>query len=74
MSCFVPLYAFKLRLDLFGLLIIQSNNIIFTSCSEDAAIFFIVDSKDIIVVLWGMEDFFSIFTNVLVDMSIGISN
>jgi hypothetical protein len=60
-------------LNFFSLLIINSNDIIFTTCCKSAAIFFIIYSKDIIVILNCMENLFSIFTNILIKVTICIS-
>ncbi len=72
MSDLVPLYTLELRANFLGLFIINSYHVLFPACSKGTAVFFVIDSQNVIVTFTCMEDFFAILANVLINVPIGI--
>lgn len=72
MPDFIPLHTFELSADTFGLFIINSDHVIFSTGRKSAAIFFVVNSQNIIVIFVCVKDLLSIFSYVLVNVSIGV--
>ena len=74
MPDFIPLDTFKFSINLFSLLIINSYHVVFSSCRKSAAISFIINCQNVIVIFTRMKNLFSILPHVLINVSIGICN